>query len=148
MTPLWPVESWCTRDPCITQVTISMSWCGWVSKPVPGATTSSLFTSSSPWWVLAGSWCRPKLKECLLSSHASRVVGRSPARRTSTPGVRLAAFEEVITESFVAGVRVEMEAGVQRAGLPQAVTGGNPGPCGEVRGWSGGLDRGDLELQD
>ena len=54
MTPV-PVESWCTSEPRSTQVTISMSRCGWVSNPVPGATMSSLFTSSSPWWVLAGS---------------------------------------------------------------------------------------------
>ena len=68
MTPLWPVESWWTSDPCSTQVTISMSRWGWVSKPVPGSTTSSLLTSSSPWWVFAGSWCGPNEKECLESS--------------------------------------------------------------------------------
>ena len=43
------------EGPSSTQVTISMSRCGWVSKPVPGMTTSSLLTSSRPRWVLAGS---------------------------------------------------------------------------------------------
>src|SRR5215470_17107408 len=49
-----------------------MSWCGWVSNPVPGRTTSSLLTSSRPWWE---------------SSQKSLVLNRSPARRTSTAGV-------------------------------------------------------------
>src|SRR4051794_7067836 len=121
MTPLCPVESWCTSDPCITQVTISMSRCGWVSKPVPGSTTSSLLTSSSPWWVLAGSWCEPNENECLLSSHEMRVAKRSSAWRTSTRGLRV---------------------GVVMSGPPGA-GGRASGACG-----SGVLDRGDLELED
>ena len=55
ISPECPVESWCTSEPSSTQVTISMSRCGWVSKPRPGRTTSSLLTSSSPKCVLAGS---------------------------------------------------------------------------------------------
>ncbi len=83
MTPLWPSESWWTRPPSSTQVMISMSRCGWVSKPVPGATMSSLETSSSPKWVLAGSqWCENE-KECLESSQPARVWKRWSARRRS-----------------------------------------------------------------
>ena len=63
MMPLWPVESRWTSDPSTTQVTISMSRWGWVSKPAPGATVSSLLTSRTPWWVLAGSWWWPKENE-------------------------------------------------------------------------------------
>ena len=74
MTPLWPVESWWTSDPSITHVTISMSRCGWVSKPVPASTTSSLLTSSTPWWVLAGSKCGPNENECFESSQSTRVA--------------------------------------------------------------------------
>ena len=55
MIPEWPWESWWTSWPRSTQVTISMSRCGWVSKPVPGETTSSLLTSSSPKCVFAAS---------------------------------------------------------------------------------------------
>ena len=82
------MESWWTSDPWSTQVTISMSWCGWVSKPVPGLTTSSLETSSSPWWVLRGSKWRPKENECLEPSQDIRVVKRCSARRMSTVGSR------------------------------------------------------------
>src|SRR3954451_15013315 len=96
MTPLWPVESWWTSEPSITQVTISMSWCGWVSKPVPGSTMSSLLTRSSPWWVLGRSKCWPKEKECLESSHTKLVLNRSVARRTSTVGVRLTVLTDAV----------------------------------------------------
>src|SRR3954468_4381455 len=96
MTPLWPVESWCTSEPCSTQVTISMSWCGWVSKPVPGSTTSSLLTSSSPWWVLRRSRCWPKENDCLGSSQPKLLLNRSSARRTSTVGVRLTVLTDAV----------------------------------------------------
>src|SRR4051795_6249047 len=118
ITPLCPVESWCTSDPCSTQVTISMSWCGWVSKPVPGSTMSSLLTSSSPWWVLRRSKCWPKEKECLESSQPKLVLNRSAARRTSTVGVRLT----VLTDAVLSLSGRGRESGV--------------------------LDGGDLELQD
>src|SRR4051794_2058138 len=86
MTPLFPSESWWTSDPWRTHVTISMSRWGWVSKPVPGATMSSLLTSSSPWWVLLGSQCRLNENECFESSQPMLVLNRSSARRTSTEG--------------------------------------------------------------
>src|ERR1700755_434016 len=54
MTPLLPAESRCASEPSSTHVTISMSRCGWVSKPAPGATMSSLLNSNTPWWVLPG----------------------------------------------------------------------------------------------
>src|SRR5437588_2851139 len=86
MTPLCPWESWCTRLPRSTQVTISMSLCGWVSKPLPGFTTSSLDTSSSPKWVLRGSkWC-PKENECREFSQDVLVWNRVSARRRSISG--------------------------------------------------------------
>ena len=44
-----PDESRCASEPSSTQVTISMSRCGCVSKPAPGETMSSLLTSSTPW---------------------------------------------------------------------------------------------------
>jgi hypothetical protein len=86
MIPECPVESWCTREPRSTQVTISMSRCGWVSNPAPGVTVSSLFTRSNPWWVLSASYWWPKEKECLESSQLIFVAKRSCARRMSTVG--------------------------------------------------------------
>src|SRR4051794_19743749 len=73
-----------------------MSWCGWVSKPVPGSTMSSLLTSSRPWWVLRRSKCWPKEKECLESSQPKSVLNRSAARRTSTVGVRLRVLTDAV----------------------------------------------------
>src|SRR3954470_14939745 len=96
MMPDVPVESWWTNEPDSTQVTISMSWCGWVSKPVPGSTMSSLLTSSRPWWVLRRSKCWPKEKECLESSQPKSVLNRSAARRTSTVGVRLRVLTDAV----------------------------------------------------
>jgi hypothetical protein len=55
ITPELPIESRWVNSPESTQVTISASRCGWVPNPEAGATTSSLLTSSSPWWVLSGS---------------------------------------------------------------------------------------------
>ncbi len=89
MIPECPVESWCTNEPCSTQVTISMSRCGCVSNPAPGRTTSSLFTSSRPWWVLAGSYFWPNENECFESSHEIFVASRSAERRTSTCGCKV-----------------------------------------------------------
>nr|CRL81045.1 hypothetical protein CPGR_04259 [Mycolicibacter nonchromogenicus] len=48
MTPAFPIESRWLSAPDSTQVTISASRCGWVSKPALGSTMSSLLTSSSP----------------------------------------------------------------------------------------------------
>ena len=53
-----------------------MSRWGGSPNPRPARTTSSLFTSSSPWWVFAGSWCGPKLKLCHESSQSSCVWKR------------------------------------------------------------------------
>src|SRR6059058_5511462 len=89
MTPLLPSESWCTSEPCSTQVTISMSRCGCVSNPRPGVTMSSLLTRSSPWCVFCGSQWLLNEKECFESSHPMRVAKRSAARRMSTAGVRV-----------------------------------------------------------
>src|SRR5215210_1690226 len=142
MTPLWPVESWWTSEPWSTQVTISMSWCGCVSNPVPASTMSSLLTSSSPWWVLRRSKCWPKEKECLESSQPKLVLDRSSARRTSTVGVRLT----VLTDAVLSRTWVEL-AGL----LLQRRRRGRPSPeglAGPAAGGSGVLDRRDLELQD
>ena len=48
MTALVPVLSACSSAPSSTQDRISMSACGWLPKPWPGATRSSLMTSSGP----------------------------------------------------------------------------------------------------
>jgi hypothetical protein len=54
-TPELPAESACSSAPDTTHVTISMSRCECSSKPAPGATTSSLQTTSGPNPVFAGS---------------------------------------------------------------------------------------------
>src|SRR3954447_19722069 len=142
MTPLWPVESWWTREPRSTQVTISMSWCGWVSKPAPASTTSSLLTSSSPWWVLARSKCWPKEKECLESSQPKLVLNRSSVRRTSTVGVRVT----VLTVAVLSRTGVAAWLVVRRG--PRGGRSSPNGLTGPAAGESGVLDRRDLELQD
>src|SRR6476646_5629852 len=114
MTPLCPSESWCTSCPCRTHVTISMSRWGCVSKPVPGATMSSLLTSNSPWWVLFGSQCRLNENECFESSQPMRVLNRSSARRTSTEGnvaviVGLRLFVLVLVLRLLEGRDLELE---------------------------------------
>ena len=61
---------WCSRRPESTQVTISMSRWPWVPKPWPGATTSSLLTSSRPWPSCVGRVVRAEVE---------RVAGVQPA---------------------------------------------------------------------
>src|SRR4051794_30311276 len=87
MTPRLRSESACSSSPCNTQVTISMSRWGWVEKPLPARTRSSLLTISSPWPVFAGSQWLPKLKLWRLSSQSMLVWGRASARRTSMTGL-------------------------------------------------------------
>ena len=59
---------------------------GWVEKPVPARTQSSLDTSRRPWPMLGGVVVGQKLKLWRLSSQSMRVWGRVSARRTSMVG--------------------------------------------------------------
>ena len=56
MTEPVPIESSWARAPSSTYEKISMSRCGWVPKPWPAATRSSLITSRSEKPTCFGSW--------------------------------------------------------------------------------------------
>ncbi|ABL84083.1 hypothetical protein Noca_4588 [Nocardioides sp. JS614] len=51
----WPAESSCRRAPESTQVTISRSRCGWLSKPAPAPSRWSSWQTSGPNETLSGS---------------------------------------------------------------------------------------------
>src|SRR5713101_611695 len=82
MTLLVPRLSRCSTAPSRTYVIISISRWGWVPKPLPGATRSSLITRSTENPFSLGSKYSPNENVWRLSSQSSLVTPRYSALRT------------------------------------------------------------------
>src|SRR5216683_1022892 len=82
MTLLVPRLSRCSTAPSRTYVIISISRWGWVPKPLPGATRSSLITRSTENPFSLGSKYSPNENVWRLSSQSSLVTPRSFALRS------------------------------------------------------------------
>src|SRR4051794_34906821 len=99
-----------------------MSRWGWVSNPAPAVTMASLFTSSSPRWVVAGSQWLLKENERFESSHPMRVLNRSAARGTSMCGGTVSAMVRPTRWAchlLLGNGRLVLEAGDAVAGAAQ-----------------------------